>query len=275
MVLHARQHALITGGSSGIGKATACLLAGRGLHISIIARGHERLLQARAEIERACIDSGQRVLALAADVADRAAVEQAIDEICSESGVPDLVITSAGIALPGMAYDLPVDVFEQTMAVNYLGSVYAIKAVLPAMRERRQGHLVLISSGAGLLGIYGYTAYGASKFAVRGLAEALRSELKPDNIGVSIVYPPDTDTPQLAEEQKHKPAATSRITGSAGVMSAEQVAQAIMKGIDRQTFVIAPGMEMFWLARLHSVIAPLLNYYFDRLIRQALHHDRQ
>ena len=151
------------------------------------------------------------------------------------------------------------------MEINYFGTLYMVRAVLPAMRRRGGGQIVMISSGAGLVGIYGYTAYAPSKFALRGLAETLRGELKPDNIQVSIVYPPDTDTPQLAAENEIKPPETARITGNAQVLSAEAVATATLRGIDRKRFQITPGWEMTLLASLHSLIGPLLQRYFDIL----------
>ncbi len=85
--------------------------------------------------------------------------------------------------------------------VNYFGTLYSIKAALPAMETQKQGHIVLIFSGAGLIGLLGYSSYRPTKFAVRGLAESLRAELKPKNINISIVYPPDTDTPIPQREQ--------------------------------------------------------------------------
>jgi 3-dehydrosphinganine reductase len=101
-------------------------------------------------------------------------------------------------ARPGYFEEVPVAVFERTMAVNYFGTLYPLKAVVPAMVKRGKGAVVLISSGAGLMGLFGYTPYSPTKFALRGLAESLRAELKPTGVHVMIVYPPDTDTPQLA-----------------------------------------------------------------------------
>jgi len=142
-----------------------------------------------------------------------------------------------------------------------------VKAALPAMQPN--SHIVLVSSGAGLIGVYGYSAYSLSKFAVRGLAESLRGELKGLGVGISIIYPPDTDTPQLAEENKTKPPATKLITATAKVWSAEAVAKEIVKGIEKKPFAIAPGLELTILNKFHSLIAPGLNYYFDRLIAKS------
>lgn len=264
-----QRHVMITGGSSGIGKATACLLASQGANLSLIARTPSQLDIAVQEITAAQVRSDQQALALAADVADREALTQAIQTATAQLGPPDILITAAGIARPGYFQEIPLDVFEQTMAVNYFGTLYAIKAVLPLMEDRQRGHIVLISSGAGLVGLFGYTPYSPSKFALRGLAESLRGELKGTGIGLSIVYPPDTDTPQLEAENKTKPPETKNITASAEMWQPEDVAQEIVKGIGNQKFVVAPGLEMGLLAKLHSVLAPGLNWYFDRIVTKT------
>jgi 3-dehydrosphinganine reductase len=263
------KHAIVTGGSSGIGKAIAMLLIERGANISAIARDWEKLQQAKAEVEALKVRKEQIVNIVAADVSNQREIEGAIATSIERLGVPNLLITSAGIARPGYFKEQTIDIFEQTMAVNYFGSLYAVKAVLPTMQEQGKGQIVLISSGAGLIGIYGYTTYSPTKFALRGLAESLRSELKGSGVDIAIVYPPDTDTPQLIEENKTKPSETKLITASASLWKAEGVAQEVLRGIDRGSFAITPGLEMKVLARLHSVIAPLLNWYFDRLARKA------
>ncbi len=260
------QHAIVTGGSSGIGKAIALRLAQQGANVSIIARGQARLHLAKEEIEAVRKVAGQKVVTVAADVSDRTQAEPAIQTAIQQLGPPQLLITSAGIARPGHFQELPVDAFEQVMSTNYFGTLYCIRAALPAMEQRSQ--LCLISSGAALVGLYGYSAYGPSKFAVRGLAESLRAELKPIGIHVSIAYPPDTDTPQLIEENKTKPAATKQITATAKAWRADDVAEIILKGIQQNKFEISPGTEIKVLTRLHSLIAPLLNRYFDGIVEK-------
>jgi 3-dehydrosphinganine reductase len=263
------QHAIITGGSSGIGKATAKLLAKEGANISIIARDRTKLETAKIEIEAVKLNTSQQIFPIAADVSNWRQIEEAIQTCIANVGTPDILITSAGIARPGYFQEVPMEVFERTMAINYFGSLYSIKAALPSMEKQRKGHIVLISSGAGLIGVYGYTAYSPSKFALRGLAESLRGELKPLGIQLSIVYPPDTDTPQLEAENKTKPLETKLITGTAKTWSAESVAREIIQGIEKKSFTITPSSEMTILGRFHSLLLPGLNWYFDRLVTKV------
>lgn len=259
------KHVMITGGSSGIGKATACLYAARGWDVTIISRRQDVLDSAVKEINAARGSAGGKTWGFSADVSDQAAVGQAVSLAVEAAGVPDLLITSAGIAIPGYFEDLPMENFRQHMDINYFGTLHTLKAVLPAMRARGDGQIAMVSSGAGLIGIFGYCSYSPTKFALRGLAESLRGELKRDNISVSIVYPPDTDTPQLVEESKTKPDETKAMTASAKKWGAEDVAKTIVKGIDNRKFAIAPGWEMASLVLFGSLLRPMIHKQWDKL----------
>jgi 3-dehydrosphinganine reductase len=265
-----RRHAVITGGSSGIGLAIAARLVGDGWNVTVIARDAARLARAGEDLAPRRVAEDQQILCLGADVAQRPAVQAAIGEALARLGAPDLLVTSAGVCEPGRAVDLPVEAFEQAMQTNYLGSVYAVLACLPAMRARGRGRIVLISSGAGLIGVAGYAAYGPSKFALRGLAEVLRSELKPHGIGVTIAYPPDTETPMLAYERTRRPPETHLITGMAPAWSADRMAETILRGVDRGRSDIAPGFQMRMLLAFGDVLKPMLLWHFDRLIAKVL-----
>lgn len=234
---------LITGGSSGIGLALAKLLAARGAHVWLAAREPGRLASALNEVELARSSTAQRCGTVQADLSIPAQAGAAVAEVSRSAGIPDVVINSAGAAHPGYVQDLPLDIFRWMMEINYFATVYVTKAVLPGMLERRSGHILNISSLAGLHGFFGYTAYGASKFAVTGFSEALRAELKPHGIRVSVVFPPDTDTPQLAYENRYKPAETKALSGAANVLPVEKVAQAILRQAERGHYMIFPGSE--------------------------------
>lgn len=261
------QHVLITGGSSGIGLALARQVAAAGARVSLVARDRAKLDAARAAIFADL--PGTAVVTASADVAVEAEVLAALQTAESALGPVDVLITSAGVAHPGYFEEVPVSVFEHTMAVNYFGTLYFLKAVVPAMRRRGRGRLVLISSGIGLYGFFGYTPYAPGKFALRGLAECLRAELKDSGVGVTIVYPPDTDTPQLAAENRIKPPESKAVTSTGGLWSAEAVARVTLRGVRRGRFVVTPGVPITALFWLGGLFAPFVNWSFDRMIRRS------
>jgi 3-dehydrosphinganine reductase len=258
--------ALVTGGSSGIGKAIACGLADIGMHVWLVAQRNDVLDSARKEVETHCGDPNQRIQTISVDVSEWAQVRKAVLLITETSGAPDLLVNSAGVAHPGYVQDLDLNIFTWMMEVNYFGTVYVTKEVIPAMLKRGSGFIVNISSIAGFIGTFGYTAYGASKFAVRGFSDALRAEMKLHNIGVALVFPPDTQTPQLEYETKIKPAETKALAGNTKVMTAEQVAVEIIKGIGRGKYLILPGFESKLLYRINGIWGGGLTYFMDQII---------
>lgn len=258
-------HAIITGGSSGIGAATAHELARRGANVSIVARTVSRLDATAAALRTHGTDIATRSV----DVSDRDAVFAALAELSEQQGPCDILITSAGLAHPGHFTELDDDIFRETMAVDYFGTLWPIRAVVPSMIERRTGSVVAVASAAGLIGVFGYSAYGPAKFAVRGLMEALRQELKPHGIHVGCVYPPDVDTPQLEHEDQHKPDETRAISGTIKPLSAEVLARTIVDGIDRRRFVIIPDTQTKIVARTAGLVPGAYAALFDRSIRKA------
>jgi 3-dehydrosphinganine reductase len=257
---------LITGGSSGIGLAVAQILTANGAHVWLLARQEKKLQSALDSLR--CSD-GQRCGTISADVSDWDQITAAVAQVEQEVGLPDVVINSAGVVHPGYFQELDLDVFKWMMNVNYYGTVYVCKAVAPGMIARGSGHIVNISSMAGLIGAYGYTAYGASKFAVTGFTDALRSEMKPVGIQVSIVFPPDTDTPQLEYENQYKPPETKAISGNAGIKSAEEVADEIVNQVERGRYVIMTGFESkfwYWVSRF---LGSNKNLVMDWMVAQA------
>jgi 3-dehydrosphinganine reductase len=260
---------LITGGSRGIGLAIAKLMATRGADISILARDIERIQTALKEIRESCQTDYQTLTGLPVDVTQETKLNTEISHWINKNGAPDIVVNSAGFAHPGEIVDLSSELFHKTMDVNYFGTINTIKAVLPSMLSKGSGTIVNISSAGGFMGIYGYTAYSGSKFAVTGFTDALRNELKPQGIQVSIVFPPDTDTEQLKYESQFKPAITREVAGTAGLMSPDKVAEYIVKGIDRHKYVITPGFETKMIYWLHNFLGEFTFSVLDYLTVRA------
>lgn len=262
--------ALITGGSSGIGLAVAKQLALAGSHVWLVARGIDRLQTALAELEAIRVTPEQRFGITAADLSDPDQAEKVVNQVIEEIGVPDVLVNSAGIVEPGSFTDLSVDDFHKQMDTNYFAMIYVIKAALPGITQRGTGTIVNIASFAAVMGVYGYTAYAASKFAVRGFTEALRSELKPLGIQVMLVYPPDTDTPQLAYDNEKKPPETKAISATASkVMSAETVAGEIIKGIHRRRFAIIPGFDAKFFTAAVGISSAAIFLLVDRIVARS------
>jgi 3-dehydrosphinganine reductase len=261
-------HVLITGGSSGIGLATAARALERGARVSLVARDTERLARAEDALESGS-GAPTRICAEPADVTDRESFETALALLIAQFGPVDVLVTSAGGARPGHFEELSPEVFDEQMRLNYFGTLHPVQAVVPAMIERNQGHLMLMSSAAGIVGVYGYSAYTPAKFAVRGLAETLRAELKPYGIMVSCAYPADVDTPGLAAEDETKPEATRTLSSRAKVRQPAEVAKAIVRGIEHDRLTVTSDSQTAMLVRAGGLLAPVVRNTVDRHVRKA------
>lgn len=229
----------ITGGSSGIGLAAAKLVLAAGGSVAVSARGKERLEAARLEL--VALGGDERVLAVACDVSDAAEARRAAQETLAKFGRCDVVIANAGIAKCMTIEDTPDEAYEEVMRVNYLGTVFTVRAFLAHLVERGSGAIGITSSILGFMGTYGYSAYAPTKFAQVGFAECLRQEVLDKHVSVTLCYPPDTDTPQLAAENLTKPAETRAISGNVKTLSADAVARAFLEGIAKRKQHVAPG----------------------------------
>ncbi len=251
----------ITGGSSGIGLTVAKQLLSQGAAaIGIVARRQAQLDAAVAELKAAATAAGNGnaiIEAYSADVSDEAAMTAAAASFTARAGHIDVLIASAGVSQPDYFENTPLSEFERNMRINYLGVVASTKAVLPAMRARGRGRLVFISSMAGQAGIFGYSAYAPSKFAVRGFAEVLAMEVKPHGVTVSIANPPDVDTPMYAKEMELKPVECKRMSEGTGVFSADAVATDIVNGIINYKYFIQTGFDGAVLALATAGFAPV------------------
>src|SRR5712691_379726 len=193
--------AVITGGASGIGLATARALHARGAHVVLADINHLGLQQAEEQIRQHNTEATGKILGMPTDVTDEKQVEALMRQTVDAFGRIDLVMTSAGIGTGG-----PIDTFtgsqmQNIMNINFMGTYHCVRAALPTMRKQQTGHFVFLSSVAGKFGVPLLSAYCASKWAVRGFSSALRAELHGTGIGVTTVYPAWVDTPMVKQEE--------------------------------------------------------------------------
>lgn len=293
-------HVLVTGGSSGIGRAVAVDAAKRGANVTLLARNQGKLSECKADVINSCKDKNiQKVKCISVDISkDHSVVEASIRQAEEAVGPVDMLVNCAGTSVSGRFEETNIEDFKHLMDLNYFGSVYATRAVVQGMKEREHGRIVFTSSFGGQLGLYGYTAYSASKFALRGLAESLYMELKPYNVYVSMAFPPDTETPGFVTENETKPEETRLISESAGLFQPDQVAKAILDDAVKGKFLIHMGLDGYMVTNLTCGMSPVTSimeatqqvatmglfrvislFYldsFDRIIKKCkLHKDKQ
>jgi short-subunit dehydrogenase len=221
--------AVITGASRGIGREVALAAARKGARLGLIARSADELAAVLKEA------GGDGFLATA-DVTDRASVEAALASLAAHLGPVDILVNNAGAGSYSSVAATDVDVYERLMRLNYLGTVYATKAVLPSMLERQHGHIVNVGSVAGRIGTPFEAAYSASKFAVTAFTEALAIEVAPCGIGVSMVNPGPVQTDFF--DARGVPYARS----SPKPVPASRVADAVIRAVEREKLEqLVPG----------------------------------
>lgn len=195
---------LVTGASRGIGAAVADAFAARGCTVGRASRSGEP----------------------ACDVADPDSIGRAV----AAFGDVDVLVANAGIAHYVPFADMPTDQIVELTRVNWLGTVYTVKAALPGLLERRRGHIVIVSSGAGIRSFPGAAVYGATKAAQRGFAEALRHELSGSGVSVTTVFPGEIATALHAHEKESLP---DWYHGGASAAGADRLAAAVLRAVER------------------------------------------
>ncbi len=251
---------LITGGSSGLGLSLAKQLAEKEANVWILARRPEKLEAAIKEIETHRKNSSQCFGCIQADVTDEQGLSTELDRFMMEVGVPDILINAAGSSHPGMFAEQENEIFHDMMDLNYFGTINATKRIVPGMIKRRSGHIVNVSSIAGFAGVLGYAAYSGSKFAIRGLSEVIRPELKEYGIRVTIVYPPGMRTPGLDNENLYKPALTKIMEESGDpIEDPDFVARVVVKDVAKGKFNIRPNSTTRFYYFLYGFVGMTLN----------------
>ncbi|KAF4735079.1 3-dehydrosphinganine reductase [Perkinsus olseni] len=264
-------HVCIPGGSCGIGLAVAKRCASEGARkVTIIARRLEVLEEAAKEIQ--AVNSECEVATVSCDITDPKKVDRMFEEDIDADSI-DWLVNCAGMSLPGLAEETSVKDIMAELNINYLGSVFMARKVLPSMKEKGRGRIAFVSSQAAQIGVYGFASYSGSKFAIRGYAETLRQETEVHNVQVSIIYPPDTRTPGFEHENTRKPEITKLISSTSGLVEPETVAKAAVDGVSRGDFNIWCGFEGFGLSQISAGMTPpnsLLHGVFQALSASLL-----
>lgn len=244
---------LVTGGSSGIGRAAALRFAARGDRLTLLARSSTALEQAAADCRAA---GSPQVLTLVADVADRDAVDAALDGLDAF----DVCVHAAAVAAYGRLLDVPGEVYDRVIDVNVKGTVNVARAALRHFEARGAGTLVLVGSLVGRIGTPYLSAYGITKWAVRGLARALHVEtLRMPGVHVCEVWPGGVNTPVYEQAATY--------AGREGrppppVVSADRVAAAIVDVVDRPR----PRVSVGWSNPVMIAGFGALPWVYDRLV---------
>ena len=259
---------VITGGSQGIGFATAKRVSTLGASLCLIARNEERLKLAAEEISDLQNSRDQFVAYIACDATSMNKLKPRLEAFVEEYGVPDYLINAAGYAYPQYIEKLSIDDFRKNMDVNYSSQLVPILIPLPFFMKSKKGHIVNIASILGFMGMMGYATYTPTKYAIVGLSETLRNELKPHSVNVSVVFPPDTKTEGFKRENQSKPPETGMMSEGAKLMSPDDVAKIIVKGVLKKKFFIFPGESKF-IYHINRLFPWFIRYYMDFSLKKA------
>ena len=257
----------ISGGMSGIGRGLvgAYLQCGADVAVfDLVCDGSPP-----QDMEKQKGTARQKILTISVDVTDFEALDAAIGRATAELGPPQLAINSAGVqrALPFPR--LSREDFENVVRVNMFGSRNFAAALLPRMEPGSR--LALIASMAGFTANYSYAAYSASKFGVVGLGKVLRLEYKPRGLHVSLICPPEVDTPMVVAERLEMHPVSRQLKAMAGTLSVDEAVRAIVAGLDAGRDVIIPGKKAKMTYLLGRYLPDvLLNLVVDRIVRAGL-----
>lgn len=269
---------LITGAASGIGEATARAAAAEGAELVLTDLHADRLDEVVADMNRS---DGTVPYHLAGDVSDYDWVRNFAAQVDAEVGTMDVVMNIAGVSAWGTVENLQHRHWRTMVDVNLMGPIHIIECFVPQMvRRGHGGHLVNVSSAAGLLALPWHAAYSASKFGIRGVSEVLRFDLRRHRIGVSLVCPGGVDTPlvntvDIVGVDREDPRVKKQIDQFHKVaVSPDKAAEAILKGIRKNRFLVYTSFDIrfgYWWARKfalpYEIVMRIANDRFDHLAR--------
>jgi short-subunit dehydrogenase len=259
--------AVVTGAASGIGRALAQQLARRGAELALVDVNASAL----ADTATSVAATGRRVTTHVVDVADAARMEALAEEVVAQHGRVELLVNNAGVSVTGPFEEQSIDDWRWIVGVNLWGVVHGCKFFLPHLRKNREAHIVNLSSTFGIVGMPTQSSYCATKFAVRGLSEALWAELRGSGIGVTSVHPGAVRTNIVRASRTADPSAKQRMAERFDrmAMSPEKAARKILRAVERDKLrvVICPEAHAAdWAKRLFPAgVHRILGYGYQRL----------
>lgn len=251
---------VITGASSGIGKAAAIEFAKKGAKLALVSRRKEKLEELQKSLER----FNTQILVCPCDVSDKESVKKMSGAVLEKFGKIDILVNNAGFAIYGTVTSLTIEEIESQMQTNYFGMIYCTKNFLPILQKQNSGHIVNVASVAASFGLPGIAPYCASKFAMLGFSEGLKHELKGTKIGVTVVSPIMVrtnffDHESFAKMPKYSPTS----------LDPKTVANAIIRASESSRLeIIVPGMVRIGVWLKHTipfVINPIMGAAFRKL----------
>ncbi len=272
MSFYDNKNVLIVGGSAGIGRAAAIQMVREGAHVFVAARGQQRLDETVDLLRAARRREDQRVGSVSMDVTDADAVRAGAATVLEALAGLDVLVCNSGYATTGCVHSVTDASFDDMMGVNYLGHVNVVRAFADTFITQKSGDICLVSSMLGFMGLYGYGAYSASKFAIVGFAEALRQEMMIHDVRVTLLYPPTTDTPGLKKENETKPPVVWALEADSGwnkTYTADEVATVLLKAIQRGRFSNVVGWDSKLIYALNRYLPGLTRYISDDELRKA------
>ncbi|MAG29689.1 MAG: acetoin dehydrogenase [Deltaproteobacteria bacterium] len=252
--------AVITGGASGIGRATADLLARKGCSLALVDVNPERL----AEVAEGLMTRGVRVSTHLADVSEASRMEILPAEVVAEHGAVHILVNNAGVSVAGSFEDQTIEDLQWIVGINFWGVVHGCKFFLPELKKADEAHIVNLSSMFGFIGVPSQSSYCATKFAVKGLSESLWLELQGAGIGVTSIHPGGIRT-NIAETMRayDEDVRAATVAGIERSRPPAEVAKVLVRAIEKNRLRAIVGWEAFaadWLKRLlpistHRLIA--------------------
>jgi short-subunit dehydrogenase len=240
---------IVSGASSGIGRATALILSQLNSKVVLASRNEAKLTSLKDEIQ----SKGGQALVIKTDICSPEETQGVVNETISKWGKIDILISCAGKYVQDVTHEINIESYKESLDLNFFGTLNIIKSVLPQMKSQGYGHIVVVNSLDAKKGIIGDGPYVSAKAALDGFGDVLRQEMKIYNIKITSIFPGRVDTPMI--ENIKVPAVSRKIPP-------EKVTKAIIKGIKRNKAIVIVPSAFFLTGSLNSMMPRFLDWFY-------------